>query len=903
MSDPRIQLQAALGDRYVVERELGEGGMARVYLAEDSRHGRKVAVKVLRPDLAAVIGAERFLKEIQLTAALQHPHILPLHDSGAAGDLLFYVMPYVEGETLRARISREKQLGVAEAVEIARQVAAALDYAHRQGVVHRDIKPENIMIHDRQALVADFGIALAMRSAGGSRLTETGMSLGTPQYMSPEQALGDRDLDARSDIYSLGVTVYEMLAGDPPYTGSTAQAIVAKVITARIAPVTTHRETVPPNVAAAVQVALARLPADRFLTAAEFAEALTNPGFTVARAGEPSWLGTNARSPRYFGLLAAAVVGGLILGVVLRPSGSRPAPVTRSSLRFPAEQAPINNPWATLTVAPDGSWIGYVGAQGSDSGQSQLWVKARGRLEAAPLQGTSGAWTPAASPDGRWIAFAISTPGSTQLRKIPVAGGPAVTLADSVRGTDLVTVTWGDDGMITYLDQRSRLRRVSGEGGPSEVAWTPPEGKTTGLITPLPGGRGLLVAVGDAGFRQPDGVWLLDLRSGEAKPLFPRAMGAWYLPTGHVAYSRTDGTIMLVPFDLGSLSPRGTAVPVIEGVQVERIIPQLAVSGEGTVVYFPGGESRDRSEAVWVDRTGRVTPVDSAWRFVPGFNEGWSLSPDGKRLAINFVDEAGEQIWVKELDGGPVSRLTFDGAQHYRPRWLPDGYRVSYLARREGSANSGVYIRRGDGSGTEERMLVIDRSIEETEWSRDGHWLVVRVGGQAGQAGVRDVYAVAIGGDTTLRPLLVGPADENSIRLSPDGRWLAYESNETGRKQVFVRPFPNTGAGRWQVSADGGMAPVWAHGGGELFYIDPNTRTVTAARLAGSASGLVVLGRRPLFRLGQEFVIPDNYAYFDVGPDDRRFLLIRRLATSGRESPPLVLIQNWFEELRPPPRE
>jgi serine/threonine protein kinase len=231
MSEITARLSTAIADRYRIERELGAGGMATVYLAHDVKHERKVALKVLRPELAAVIGAERFLAEIKVTANLQHPHILPLHDSGEADTFLYYVMPYVEGETLRDKIDREKQLGVEEAVEITRSVAAALDYAHRQNVIHRDIKPENILLHDGQALVADFGIALALSHAGGARLTETGLSIGTPHYMSPEQAMGDRELDARSDVYSLGAMLYEMLAGDPPYTGSTAQAIVAKVIT------------------------------------------------------------------------------------------------------------------------------------------------------------------------------------------------------------------------------------------------------------------------------------------------------------------------------------------------------------------------------------------------------------------------------------------------------------------------------------------------------------------------------------------------------------------------------------------------------------------------------------------------------------------------------------------------
>ncbi|MEZ0335686.1 MAG: serine/threonine-protein kinase, partial [Gemmatimonadales bacterium] len=284
MPELLTRLQSALSDRYRLEREIGAGGMATVYVAHDIRHDRRVALKVLRPELAAVIGAERFLAEIRLTANLQHSHILPLFDSGAADSYLFYVMPYVQGETLRDRITREKQLPVADAIRIATEIASALDYAHRSGVVHRDIKPENILLHDGQALVADFGIALAASKASGARMTETGMSLGTPHYMSPEQAMGEREITARSDVYALGAVLYEMLTGDPPFTGSTAQAVVARVVTESPRPLTAQRHTIPPHVEAAVLTALEKLPADRFATAAQFAEALGNRGYASVTA-------------------------------------------------------------------------------------------------------------------------------------------------------------------------------------------------------------------------------------------------------------------------------------------------------------------------------------------------------------------------------------------------------------------------------------------------------------------------------------------------------------------------------------------------------------------------------------------------------------------------------------------
>src|SRR5687767_5144887 len=254
--------------------------MATVYLAEDLKHKRKVALKVLKPELAAVLGAERFVQEITTTAALQHPHILPLFDSGESDGFLYYVMPFVEGETLRQKLDRETQVGIDEAVRIATAVADALDYAHRHGVIHRDIKPENILLHEGRPLVADFGIALAVSAAAGGRITETGLSLGTPHYMSPEQATAEKEISPRSDVYSLAAVLYEMLTGKPPHTGASAHQIIMKIITESPQPVTTVRRSVPPNVAAAIATALEKLPADRFASARAFAEALATPGYS-----------------------------------------------------------------------------------------------------------------------------------------------------------------------------------------------------------------------------------------------------------------------------------------------------------------------------------------------------------------------------------------------------------------------------------------------------------------------------------------------------------------------------------------------------------------------------------------------------------------------------------------------
>ncbi|MDH3571686.1 MAG: protein kinase, partial [Gemmatimonadota bacterium] len=489
MPDITSRLSAALEGRYVIERELGQGGMATVYLAHDVKHDRKVALKVLRPELAAVIGAERFLQEIKVTANLQHSHILPLYDSGAAEGFLYYVMPYVEGETLRTKLDKEKQLGVDDAIAIARGIAGALEHAHKQGVIHRDIKPENILLRDSDPLIADFGIALALAHAGGNRLTETGLSIGTPHYMSPEQAMGDRETDARSDVYSLGAVLYEMLVGDPPYTGSTAQAIVAKVITEKAPPVTALRDTVPEHVSAAIAKALAKLPADRFASAASFAEALARPGMVDTPMHRTAPLAVT-RSARHRVGRAAAVAAFAALGAValwgwLTARTASRQPVTRQYISL-GDSVRLSMLFPALALSPDGNTLVFK----DNAVNGLLWVKQRGQLRPTAIPGTERANIPVFSPDGEWVAFVADG----RLRKVRASGGAAVTLADTVAGV-FGGATWLDDGTLVYVvPALNELRRVSASGGESTVALrdTSLVGGGMGYPVALPGARGVL---------------------------------------------------------------------------------------------------------------------------------------------------------------------------------------------------------------------------------------------------------------------------------------------------------------------------------------------------------------------------------------------------------------------------
>ena len=475
--DTVTRLNAALEGRYRIERELGEGGMATVYLAKDLKHNRNVALKVLKPELAAVVGAERFLAEIETTANLQHPHILPLFDSGEADRFLFYVMPHVEGESLRQRIDREKQLPVDEAVQITTAVAQALQHAHDRGVIHRDIKPANILMQDGQPVVSDFGIALAVGAAGGSRLTETGLSVGTPFYMSPEQATGDQQVGPPSDTYALAAVLYEMLTGEPPYMGTTAQAVLGKIIQGAPVSVTQIRKSVPTNVGAAIRRALEKLPADRFTGAQEFAKALADRGF---RHGEEALAGIagSVRPWTRMTVILAAVAGLFAPSTValgwslLRPEP--PQPMSRQVLSTEG--------WAGMSVefglygaiAPDGSSMILPVGSGSSL---QLALKMRGSTEITPITGTEGGRTVVYSPDAQWIAYTVET----DLFKRPLVGGAPVRLAVDADDARNPTLAWLDDGTILYeqgliTGQQRRIVQIPEGGGEPLVVFTPEAG-------------------------------------------------------------------------------------------------------------------------------------------------------------------------------------------------------------------------------------------------------------------------------------------------------------------------------------------------------------------------------------------------------------------------------------------
>jgi serine/threonine-protein kinase len=888
MSDAATRLNAALEGRYEIERELGEGGMATVYLAKDLKHNRNVALKVLKPELAAVVGAERFLAEIETTANLQHPHILPLFDSGEADSFLFYVMPYVEGETLRERIDRENQLPVDEALGIATSVASALQHAHDRGVIHRDIKPGNILLQDGQPVVADFGIALAVGAAGGTRLTETGLSVGTPYYMSPEQATGDQGVGPASDTYALACVLYELLVGEPPFPGKTAQAVLGKIIQGAPVSATAIRKSIPPNVDAAIRKALEKLPADRFGGATEFAKALTDAGFRHGSAAVASADSTGWRSVAFaLGLIAVLAGAGL---VAIASRAEAPDPVIRYTLRFGEGEEPVTSGGAfgtSLSLSPGGGRMAYIGP--SEEGPGQVWVRERDQLEGEPLTGTEGGVQPFFSPDGRRVGFIVT--GTRQLKVASLGGEPPLTLVDST--VFRLGAAWGLDGYIYYSAQPDGgIYRVPATGGAIEQISTPDTDRNeTRHAWPdaLPGGRGLLVTVqrGQNVYTPEDDIGVLDLETGEVTIIF-RGTLARYLPTGHVVFVTHEGDLMVATFDERRLEITGPTVPLLSGITGNIRGPDVALSRSGRLAYAPVLESTEM-ELVWVDRAGRARPVEEGWAIRPAGNAGPSLSPDDRRIAIDLLTDGGTDLWVKQLDG-PLTRLAF-GGWNGRASWSADGRSVVYMSGDLG-ANFDVWTQRADGSEEPQVLLDLEPDLAEGRWTPDGEWLLVRL-----NAPTQDIFGFRPDVDTVPVPLVATDFVETAPSVSPDGRFLAYVANASGRSEVYVRPFPDVNRGRVQISTDGGVEPVWANGGGEIFYKN-EARELVAARVDTSGD-LAVLGREVLFPLPPGASYYYQYAQYDVTQDDQQFLMYRLAAgTPLPVTDEYIVVENFHEELR-----
>jgi serine/threonine-protein kinase len=829
------ELAAALADRYRVERELGQGGMATVYLAHDLRHDRPVAIKVLHPELAAALGSERFLSEIKTTAKLQHPHILPLLDSGEAGGLLFYVMPYISGETLRARLERETQLPIADAVRIAREVADALSTAHALGIVHRDIKPENILLQGGHALVADFGIALAVQTAGGQRMTQTGLSLGTPQYMSPEQAMGEKNVDARADVYALGAVTYEMLTGEPPFTGSTVQAIVAKLMTDPARPLTELRKSVPAHVEAAVLSALEKTPADRIGSAAEFARALDDTAFALASTGVRSRSSAPSGVPRPW-LVAALAVNAIVLAAAAvawgKPRSNRTAAPEVYDVALPdtagmalgAAGARIiyGTPSTNISVSADGSLAVYPALQGDST---VLWYRNLLDASTGVIKGTAGASFARISPDGGRVAFVA--PG--QVMVIPLAGGVPRRLSNA--GIPLALEWVSPTRLLLVHSDGYRMSWLDPEVGETEPERTIPR-CAFGVWIPeerqlLCGFNGLVrmidpVTGAEQGIRN---------RNPDGSPGSAIVGSTFRLVEGrYLVYLSLDGDLRAAPYDRKARLA-GRSVTLLSGVRREAFgAAQYDVSATGTLVYAPGVNAE-------IGRLVRLRPGGTAepLPIEPNAILRYDLSRDGRRLAVVLQLPQHQELRIYDLkDGQSFAWLKAEYIRH--PLWSPDGRRI--VAWMQNGSRSAIISGSPYTASAPDTLAAADApaSLPDPIDYHDEHTVLAQEWSAA----------VAFRFDPTARPVRIDTliADAKFVNLSPDGRRLAYQTNDANR--LIVTSFP-PGADRLQVGA-GGVESLWLSATELLYRSGVSWYAVRFDPVTGEIIGAPVLwGRDPRF--------------------------------------------------------
>jgi Tol biopolymer transport system component len=875
---------------YEIVSPLGAGGMGEVYRARDTRLDRTVAIKILSAHLSAdATLRQRFDREAKAISSLNHPHICVLHDVGHQGDTDFLVMEYLEGETLAARLEKGP-LPPDQVLRYGIEIADALDRAHRQGVVHRDLKPGNIMLTKSGAKLLDFGLAkataplaevatLGAEAARTTPVTQQGTIVGTFQYMSPEQVEG-YEVDARSDIFSFGAVLYEMLTGQRAFQGKSRLSVASAVMEKEPEPIAKLQPLTPPALERTIRRCLAKDPEDRWQTARDLELELTwiaegGSQVTLAPAAAAKAIGARWRGALLWGvvsLLLAAITGLAIWNLKPTP----PRPVTRTVITLPPGQRLAGLDQPALAISPDGNYLAYVAIQG---GTQQLYLRAMDNLEAKSVPGTEGATGPFFSPDGQWLGFVADG----KLKKVSVSGGAALTLGDVAQPRGASS---GSLGTIAFAPTAvSALQQVSDAGGASQPLTRLAKGENSHRWPEfLPGGKAVLFSAALTSSSWVNAqVAVHSVVTGERRNLVQPGTQPRYAASGHLVYAQA-GTLMAVPFDPQGLAVTGTAVPVVEGVLQSTLsgAAQYSLSATGSLVYATGGIQGAQRSLVWVTRNGAEQPVTAPARAyrIP------RLSPDGRRVLV-AIDEQETQIWLYDLSRETLTRLTFEGKVNQGPVWAPDGKRIAFQSNKEGPPN--LFLQLADGSGGLEQLTNSEFAPSANSWSSDGQLLAfIDVHPTTGF----DIWVLRLS-DRKAQPFLRTPFIVSAPRFSPDGRWLAYISNESGRYEIYVQPYPGPG-GKWQVSTEGGTEPMWNPNGRELFY--RSGRKMLAVEIA-TQPGFAASKPRVLFE-GDYLPTPLSFPNYDVSPDGQRFLMLKSNEAGDAAPTQINVVLNWFEELK-----
>ena len=890
---------------YEIVEPLGAGGMGEVYRARDTRLGRDVAIKVLPAHLSANPDLkQRLEREARAISSLNHPHICTLHDVGSQDGVDFLVMEHLEGETLADRLHRGP-LELDEALRIGIQIADALDKAHARGILHRDLKPANIMLTRNGPKLMDFGLAkpvpglasasgaspltpstptmsVAALSGSASPLTQKGTVVGTFQYMAPEVLQGS-EADARSDVFSFGCLLYEMITGRRAFEGKSQFSVLGAILDKEPEHVSVLRPTSPPRLDETIKLCLAKNPEQRYGCMHDIRIQLQalEAGHGVARveASKPSTPGSRL-AWTVAGIALLLAIGAAAAYVLRAP---KPAAVVRSSILPPpgtafVTMAPASGP---PVLSPDGTKLAFIARD--DKGKVLLYVRPLTSLTAKPLAGTDDSMYPFWSPDSRELAFFAGG----KLKRINASGGPPQTLCDVVNGRG---GTWSKDGVIVFTPSATQpLFRVPAAGGTPEPASKMDYSRNEGSHrwpSFLPDGKHFLFWSRNSRGTQEHVLYVGELGSLQAKPLIKGGSMAVYA-SGYLLFMR-DQTLMAQPFDPRLLELSGEPAPIADGVGINGGTGRalFTASQTGALVY-QSGDITGGWDLLWVARDGkRIGSVAKPDRY-----STLALSPDGTRLAVTIFSPQGTgDIWIFDLKRGTSTRLTFGPALQQVPLWTRDGKTIFYAS--SGKGPSHIYAKAADGSGSERTILETNETAEfPWSFSPDGRYLAYERSMEKGSQTGFDLWVLPLSGDGKPFPIVQTPFEDREPTISPDGKWMAYRNNESGRMEVYITAFPGGGA-KWQVSTNGGINVKWRRDNKELYFLD-SADNLMAVDVNASGNAVRLGVPHALFAVvgAQRQAEP-----FDVTADGKKFLI--NSSNTKEPNEPVTLVQNWPAEVK-----